>query len=814
MAEQIISTSSVDPQDSASSFTFEVEYTTEPLDETLGGLGLRLHFDSSAITFDELTNIFDQNNDFPDDEDIEADTNDLDGDPNTDQYVGYTWSDFSFPANWPGEGETPTTLYTANFTTSDNFNDDTTLNFTASTTAPGYTLDAPPITIESTNTINKQVISTSSIEAQPADSSFSFDVEYTTEPLDETLGGLGLRLHFDSSVISFDELTNVFDQNSDVSVQDVNDDAENFDNDPQTDKFVLYSWANFEGNWPGDGETPTLLYTANFTTSESFDEDTTLNFTASSANGYVLDASSIAVQVNEAPSLDNTNTIFSLEENSSDGTSVGTLTANDPEGDSLSYSIVDSSEFSINDQGEITVADSSALDFETNSSFGFDVEVSDGNLTDSATVTVNLDDVNESPSLEDISFSLEENSSDGTSVGTLTANDPEGDSLSYSILNSSEFSINNQGEITVADSSALDFETNSSFGFDVEVSDGNLTDSATVTVNLDDVNESPSLEDISFSLAENSSNGTSVGTLTANDPDGDTLSYSILNSSEFSINNQGEITVADSNALEFETNSSLSFNVEVNDGNLTDSATVTVNLDDVNESPSLEDISFSLEENSSDGTSVGTLTANDPDGDTLSYSIVDSSEFSINDQGEITVADSSALDFETNPSFAFDVEVSDGNLTDTASVAIDLENQINENGFTYDVDQNGEIDGLTDGILIIRHLFGVDGPELTDGAIAENAQRTNPDAIANYLDSGVGGFNLDNQGLQETAALDLDLNSELDALTDGMILARILLEFSQDRLVDGAIAFDSPLINENNPNEQVMNFVESNNFLL
>ena len=622
MAEQIISASSVDPQLPGNSFSIDLEYTTDPLDETLVGVGFRLHFDSSALTFKQLTNIFETNTNFVVGPNLFEDDSNFDGNDNTDKYVSYTWSNID--GNWPGEGETPTPLYTANFTTTDQFNEDTVLEFTPVDTAGGYTLKAPSITIQSTNSTEKQVISASSIEAQAADSSFSFDVEYSTEPLDETLGGLGLRLHFDSSAISFDELTNVFEGNSDVAIQDINDDADDFDNDSQTDKFVLFSWANFDGDWPGDGETPTLLYTANFTTSESFTEDTTLNFTASStANEYVLDAPSITVEVNEAPSL------------------------------------------------------------------------------------------------ADSSFSLAENSSSGTSVGTLTANDPEGDSLSYSLPNSSEFSIDSSGEITVADSSQLDFESNPNFAFDVEVSDGNLTDTASVTVNLDDVNEAPSLANASFSIDENSSNGAIVGRVSGSDPDGDALDYSI------------------------------------------------------------------------NGTA-----------------------FAIDSNGEITVADSSQLDFETTPNFALQVTASDGSLDAVANVSIDLNNKINENGFTYDVDQNGEIDGLTDGVLIIRHLFGIDGSELTDGAIATNAQRTNPEAIADYLDSGIGGFNLDNQGLQEASALDLDLNTELDALTDGIILARILFESSQSELVDGAISPNSPLINENNPNEQVMNFVESNDFLI
>ena len=62
-----------------------------------------------------------------------------------------------------------------------------------------------------------------------------------------------------------------------------------------------------------------------------------------------------------------------------------------------------------------------------------------------------------------------------------------------------------------------------------------MSDSATVTINLTDVdedststNKAPTIASSDFSLAENSPIGTVVGTIEASDPDGDTLTYTIL----------------------------------------------------------------------------------------------------------------------------------------------------------------------------------------------------------------------------------------------------------------------------------------------
>jgi hypothetical protein len=93
---------------------------------------------------------------------------------------------------------------------------------------------------------------------------------------------------------------------------------------------------------------------------------------------------------------------------------------------------------------------------------------------------------------------------------------------------------------------------------------------------------------------------------------------------------------------------------------------------------------------------------------------------------------------------------------------------------SLDVDLNGQADALTDGILIIRHLFGFTGAALTNGAVDPTGRRTDPTAIQNYLNS-------------ISTALDVDLNTQADALTDGILIIRSLFGFTGTALTDGAI---------------------------
>ncbi len=194
-----------------------------------------------------------------------------------------------------------------------------------------------------------------------------------------------------------------------------------------------------------------------------------------------------------------------VEENTDtrSGYSVGILsTADLDSGDTAAYSIVggtDQDSFSIGGASvnELILTDG-VLDFERQSSYQVIVRVTDsGGLSHDEIFTVDVNDQNEPPVVNNQSFNVNANSTNGTGVETVAATDPDtGDSLTYSITAGNiggAFTINDStGEITVANSAALDFETNPSFSLTVQVEDsGTLTDTATVTINLKDVNEPP-----------------------------------------------------------------------------------------------------------------------------------------------------------------------------------------------------------------------------------------------------------------------------------------------------------------------------------
>ena len=97
-------------------FTLTLDYDVSDGDNTLSGLDVSVHFDSSKITYNHFS-------DFLNVGDLKApptlldDTQDEDSDPNTDKRINMSWSSFSL--EWPNV-ELPAALAKLNFSVNDN----------------------------------------------------------------------------------------------------------------------------------------------------------------------------------------------------------------------------------------------------------------------------------------------------------------------------------------------------------------------------------------------------------------------------------------------------------------------------------------------------------------------------------------------------------------------------------------------------------------------------------------------------------------------------------------------------------------------
>ena len=154
--------------------------------------------------------------------------------------------------------------------------------------------------------------------------------------------------------------------------------------------------------------------------------------------------------------------------------------------DDITFSI-SGSEINIGETtGVLTFA--SEPDYETKSSYTATVTATDGSNTSTQAITVSINNLNDNLPVftSSATFNAAENQ---TAIGTVTATDPDGDTLTYSI-SGSEININSSsGVLTFA--SAPDYETKSSYTATVTASDGTNSTTQDITVLIIDINERP-----------------------------------------------------------------------------------------------------------------------------------------------------------------------------------------------------------------------------------------------------------------------------------------------------------------------------------
>ena len=415
---------------------------------------------------------------------------------------------------------------------------------------------------------------------------------------------------------------------------------------------------------------------------------------------------------NWAPSVENQQ--FSIPEKINDGSdwetgkTVGTVKASDLNNDQLTYKVVTEGvpfDFKYQELGELVLTDGSALDYETRSSWVFDISVSDGHGgSDTVTITVDLMDVNEAPAFKNESYEFEiaENTTADitTLIGAVEAVDPDIYSASFSQLT---YSLEEGGdadlftldpfshEITYKDGTVFDFETKSSYEFNVSVTDGSFTATVPVKVKVTDVNEEPEFAKTSyeFTVTENSDVKNFAECVVAVDPDVSaecgTLIYSLDgdDAESFVIDEStGVITAKDNVTFDYEAMAFYSFSVVVTDGLYTKSVPIVISVTDVNEEPKFanESYDFVVAENDALAFLVS-VAAEDPDANidyaSLTYSIEkeESGLFEINkSSGDIYASEGASFDYETKSSYSFEVVVSDGEFENRVPVTVNVTN--------------------------------------------------------------------------------------------------------------------------------------------
>ena len=286
------------------------------------------------------------------------------------------------------------------------------------------------------------------------------------------------------------------------------------------------------------------------------------------------------------------------------------LTATDPDGNTLIYSIVSAPTNGTLSGSGANFTYTPALNYNGGDSFTF--KVNDG-TTDSniATVTITVTPVNDAPIANNQTVTTAED----TPIGiTLTGSDVDGSPLTYTVQAQPLHGSLSGSGASLTYSPALNYNGPDNFTF--VVNDGTVNSTtAIVTITVTPVNDAPVANNQSVTVIEDTPKAIA---LTATDPDGNTLIYSIV-----SPPSNGTLSGSGANftytpALNY--NGGDSFTFKVNDGT-TDSniATVTITVTPVNDAPIANNLTVVYEMNTPE---AFTLLASDTDGDILSYTLI------------------------------------------------------------------------------------------------------------------------------------------------------------------------------------------------
>ncbi|GIV96622.1 MAG: hypothetical protein KatS3mg057_1279 [Herpetosiphonaceae bacterium] len=395
--------------------------------------------------------------------------------------------------------------------------------------------------------------------------------------------------------------------------------------------------------------------------------------------------------VNDAPVANDQN----LSTNEDTALSI-TLTASDPDsGDTLSYTVTGGPSNGTLSGTAPNLTYTPDPDYFGADSFSYEVTDTSG-LTDTATVDITVNAVNDAPVGADDSYTTSEDTPLTVAAPGVLSNDSdvEGDTLSAVLdagPSNGTLMLNADGSFTYTPDANFAGTDSFTYRADDGQASNNLSDPITVVITITAVNDAPVAND--QNLSTNEDTALSI-TLTASDPDsGDTLSYTVTSGpSNGTLSGTAPNLTYTPDPDYFGADS---FSYEVTDtSGLTDTATVDITVNAVNDAPVGADDSYTTSEDTPLTVAAPGVLSNDSDveGDTLSAVL------------------------DAGPSNGTLMLNADGSFTYTPDA-----NFAGTDSFTYRADDGQASNNLSDPITVVITITAVnDAPVANDQNLSTN----------------------------------------------------------------------------------------------
>jgi Ca2+-binding RTX toxin-like protein len=347
-----------------------------------------------------------------------------------------------------------------------------------------------------------------------------------------------------------------------------------------------------------------------FTPSADFAGTASFDYTLS--DGALTDtgsASFTVTAVNDAP-VATDDTLSSVAEDSGARTiTFASLTGNDSDGDAEASQSLTVTAVSNAQGGSVSIV-SGHVEFTPSADFNgtasFDYTLSDGDLTDTGSASFTISAVNDAPvAVDDTLSSVNEDSGTRTiTFASLTGNDSDGDLEAAQTLSVTAVSNASGGSVSITGGHiefTPDADFNGTASFDYTLSDGDLTDTGSLSFAVTAVNDAPVAADdtLSSALEDSGTRVISFASLTGNDSDGDPETTQTLSVTGVSNAVGGSVSITGGH-VEFTPtanfNGAASFDYTLSDGALTDTGAVSFAVTAVNDAPSGADKTITTNE--------------------------------------------------------------------------------------------------------------------------------------------------------------------------------------------------------------------------
>lgn len=434
--------------------------------------------------------------------------------------------------------------------------------------------------------------------------------------------------------------------------------------------------------------------------------------------------------------------------------------------------------------------------------------VSDGTATVQSTVQFTVTGTNDAPVASGSVSSVAE---DNSVMGTVRATDVDGsaDDLVYSVAaghgpSNGALSMDANGAYTYTPDA--DFNGTDSFTYTVTDADGGQ-DTAVVDINVAAVDDAPVASNATASVNEDA---TISGQLVATDIDNDdaAIVYTVdTNVAGLTLNADGswEFNAADvayQSLADGETQVVATTYTATSNGK-TDTGAINITVTGTNDAPQAQALTVSGIENLE---VVGRVQATDVDGDALTFTVVEGSV----QNGAVSMdAATGAFVFTPNPFFSgeatFDYTVSDGDLTSTETVTIDVADVVNV--LTTGVD-NIPLTG--EGVEVVRGSTDTLNPgDRVSGSeediVSIGIDGDNPSTYSAFEIDGIGKFVVTNDG-SNPVTFDMSSSSGVKTLASENSTNDVRFDFAN--MNDAAGSADQEL------NVEVRNLTNGVNFTL